>query len=89
MSSSHEDLANVLSEKRGSTFFVFTLDHRERYLASLDANVFDEGELRSYYNEFNETDEPTAGKAMLDGIKALRTAIAAVRQESIVLLHIG
>ena len=89
MKSSHDDLANFLSEKRASTFHLFTSDHRDRYLPSLEPGAFDEADLRTYYNDFNETDEPASGEAMLDGISALRMALGAVLEKSVVLLHIG
>ncbi len=89
MKSSHDELARFLSEKRASTFFVLTPAHRDQYLRSLDAEAFDEAALREYWNEFNAAHEPMAGKAMLPGIEALHTALAAVREGSVVLLHIA
>ena len=63
--------------------------HRQQYLGLLDPARFDESELRSYYNDFTETDEPAAGRAMLDGIKALGTGLAAALDGTVVLLQIG
>jgi hypothetical protein len=89
MKAPRDDLASFLPEAMTSTVFLFTGDHRERCWTSLDPASFDQGELRSYYEEFTETDEPEAGAAMLDGIKALHDALGAITANTVVVFHVG
>jgi hypothetical protein len=89
MKSRHADLATFLSTTRGSTCFFLTVDHRDRHRDALEPKSFDGADLRAYYNDFNETDEPAAEEAMFDGIKALRAALDAVHKDSVVFLNIG
>jgi hypothetical protein len=87
--SRHDELVNFLSASREAFFLVLTRDQQAAYLDKLRATAFDTSSLAAYYNEFNETDEPDAGKAMAAGIDALKTALAAVHTDSVVLMQVG
>ena len=89
LKSRHDELVNFLSASREAFFLVLTRDQQVLYLDKLRATVFDASDLSAYYNEFNETDEPGAGKAMAAGIDALKTALGAVHADSVVLMHVG
>ena len=89
MNSAYDDLSTHLSATQGSTYFVLTNDHRRDYLAKLDPTAFQVSELRDYYNMFTASNEPNAGKPMLDGIKALSEALGHVDKTSIVMLGVG
>lgn len=89
MRSSYDDFANFLSESLGCTAFVLTQEQRGMYLAKLEASGFSSEELERFYNEFNETLESGVGKAMLDGITALRDALKAAGESTVVVLTIG
>jgi hypothetical protein len=88
MKSEHDDLAKLLSEKRGATYFFLTEEHK-RWLPDLDPAKFSEQELGDYYNEFNASTEPGAGRPMLDGVRFLREAVAALEAGTVGLLCIG
>lgn len=88
MKSQFDELATFLSEKRQVTLFIFTEEHK-KWLADLDPVKFTEAELRDYYNQFNATEEPGAGRPMLDGVRFIRDALAAVDEATVGLLCIG
>lgn len=88
MKSEYEPLAKALTSARGGSHFIFSSDLKTKYFGPLDSLTVSEEELRDYYNEFNETSEPEAGKPMLDGVKALRDALAHVDDSSVVLFAI-
>lgn len=69
--------------------FVFTSDHRERYLARLDPSAFDGAVLRRYYEELNKTAAEGVEYALLDGIAFLRDALAPLDPASVAVLIIG
>jgi hypothetical protein len=87
MHSEHDELSTFLTTTRHATHFVFTDTHRSAYLDQLSKS-FSEEELRDYFNEFNASDEPDAGKPMLDGIAAFRDSVASVDKDSVVLFAI-
>lgn len=87
MKSELDDLARLLAEKRGASFFFFTENHR-KWLGDLAQQKFGSDELRDYYNDFHGTQEAGAGHPMLDGVRFLREAVASVDATSVALLHI-
>jgi hypothetical protein len=87
--SRHDELVNFLSATRETFFLVLTRDQQVAYLDKLRDTPFDTPSLCAYYNEFNETDEPDAGEAMAASIDALKTALAAVHKDSVVLMEVG
>ena len=88
MRSEHDALSKYLSETRGTTVFIFTHAHRAAYADKLGME-FSELSLRDYYNKFNATSEPDAGKPMLDGIRAIRQSLSAVDESSVIIFVIG
>ncbi len=88
MRSSYSELGNYLSKSRGVTILVLSNDLRVEYSDSL-RRPFSEEELCAYYNQFNATTETGAGRAMLDGIAALRDALGAIEADSVVLVTIA
>jgi hypothetical protein len=69
---------------------VLTISLKKNFLPQLLPESFTEEALRDYYNEFNATNEPPeVGKAMLDGVRALRESLQSLDDDSIVLLSIG
>jgi hypothetical protein len=88
MKSEFDALSTRLSKERHATHFILT-DSHTRWLADLDAEKFSEVELRDYFNEFNESNEDGVGRAMLDGIRFIRGALAEIDAESAVILRIG
>ena len=89
MKSEYEDLANSLTAARNATHFVFTNALKAKYLDKLNALSDSEEQLRDYYNEFAETNEPDAGKPMLDGVRALTQALSRVDESSVIVLVVS
>ncbi|SRR6266542_3282612 len=87
MHSEQDDLATFITNARRATHFIFTDAHRLGYLDEL-SNSFSEAELRDYYNQFNGTAEPDAGKPMLDGVTAIHDSLASIDKDSVVLFSI-
>src|SRR3569833_2232042 len=85
MTSEWDELSGYLTQARGATHFVFTAEHRSRCLDALDAQSYNEVELRDYYNDFNGCNDQQAGIAMLDGIKALQKGLASLSDGQIIL----
>ena len=69
--------------------FVFTSDHRERYLARLDPRQFDGAVLRRYYEDFTATAAEGVEYAMLDGIAFFRDTLAPLESAIVAVLIIG
>ena len=88
MKSELDALATRLGQEQQATCFILTSEHIGS-IADLAAEKFSEGELRDYYNEFNESNECGVGRAMLDGIRFLREALAEIDADSAVVLKIG
>lgn len=88
LESDGDELGNFLTEARGATYSIFTNGHKQAFLTKLGGQ-FSEEILRDYYNEFNETDEPEIGKAMLDGIQALRQSLSSIDENSVIVFGIG
>lgn len=89
MHSEHNDLADLLTNQRQATCFIFTDTHRANLLDRLKPEEYPIAEMRDYFNEFNASDEQEIGIAMRDGIKAIRDSLAQVDPQSVVLLSIG
>lgn len=88
MDSEHDELAKFLTESRRATHFIFTDGHKRAFLAKLDGQ-FSEQAMRDYFREFNETEEPDAGKWMLDGIRAFRQSLSTLDESSVIVFCIG
>jgi hypothetical protein len=78
----------ALSEAFGATTWVFTSAHKE-HLDRLDAVGAEEAELRRYFEEFNEYEDPEAGVLMREGLAALCRNIDALDDGSLLLLTVG
>lgn len=89
MKSEYDVLASSLTKARESPQFVLTNGQRKKYLDKLTGLSVSEDELRDYYNEFNATQEPDAGKPMLDGVRAFGEALGKVDESSVILFMIG
>jgi hypothetical protein len=89
MHSDNDEIASALSQTRACSVFVFTSDHRERYLARLDPIEFDGTLLRRYYEEFNETAAEGVEYAMLDGIAFFRDTLASLESANVAVCIIG
>ena len=87
--SDHDEVASTLSQTRAGSVFVFTSDHRQRYLARLDPIEFDGAVLRRYYEEFNETAAEGVEYAMLDGIAFFRDTLAPLESAIVAVFIIG
>jgi len=83
----HDELARHIAEIRGISAFVFTKEHRERWMALL-GQAISERELEAYDREFSERQDPDAGRAMHEGIAALHGALSQIDDDSLVLVCI-
>lgn len=88
MHSRHDELAKFLCEQRELTCFLLTDEHFKLGDA-LKSELFSADELRVYYEEFYETDEPEVGEALIATLAVLRTALAALQPQCAILLQIG
>ena len=82
------ELSAFLSRERRATVYFLTHTHRNTCLAALSADI-PEAEIGAYYNELMGHGDREAAKPMLDGVCALRESLAAVDENSVVLLCIG
>ena len=89
MHSEFDDLSTYLTQNRGATHFIFTEAHKRAHLAQLTPQSFSEVQLCDYYNEFNATSEPAAGKPMLDGIRAIQQSLQSLDESSVIVFIIG
>lgn len=85
----YADLAMRLMDARGFSCTILSQSHRDAYLAQLVPEAFSEEELRDYFNELNAASETYVGKPMLDGIRVLGEGLAAVDEQSVILLIMG
>ena len=88
MDSDQNELAAYISEERESTFFIFTEEHKVKYMDKLNPPNFNEEELEQYYNDFNGTDEDGIGKELINGIAILQKNIKQIKENSVILLGI-
>jgi hypothetical protein len=89
MHSDGDEVASTISQARGGSVFVFTSDHRERYLGRLDPSAFDGAVLRRCYEESNEKAAEGVEYAMLDGIAFLRDTLAPLESAIAAVFIIG
>ncbi len=89
MKSEYGELAGLLTNSTGASYFIFTPSQRTAFLNRLDPKLFSEKEMRQYFNEFNETNEREIGRAMLDGVVALHQSLSQIDDDSVVVFSIG
>jgi|SRR5436190_13565548 len=87
--SEHDELGLFLTQTLEATHFIFTYAHRQAYLDKLAPEFFSEERLRDYSNEFNETDEPESGRAMVDGVRVLQQSLSTLDESSVILFSIS
>jgi hypothetical protein len=83
-----EPLCRFLVEARQSTFLILTKLHKDKYLSML-SREFSQQELRSYYDDFLEVQEPESGQAMRESIDVLRRCLLEADEHSVILLSLG
>ena len=83
------EFSQFIYEMRDESAFLLTPEYRRRYLSSFESGAFDETKLRAYFRKFNEVDEPDSGEWMRRGIEAIRAALGAVVDDSVVLVYIA
>lgn len=88
MKSEWDELSSALTQTSGATHFIFTAEHKSKYLEPLDPQRYNEADLRDYYNDFNGCNEEQIGKAMLDGIKTLQQSLASLPDGHIIVFMI-
>ena len=88
MKSEYDELAAFLTNTTGATHFIFTPGQRGAFLNRLQPRSFSEEEMRQYFNEFNATNEQEIGRAMLDGVSALRESLGQIEDTSVVVFSI-
>jgi len=88
MKSDFNDLATFVGKTLQATCFIFTDTHRQAYANRLAPPSFSDQALRDYYNNFNATNEPEIGEAMVDGIRALQQSLTALDGDSVVVFRI-
>lgn len=89
MKSEFDELSTFLTDARCATTFILTDQHKRDYLTKLDPKDYDKDTLRKYYEEFNETEEPEAGQAMLDAITVLQENLRQLEPSKVIILGIG
>lgn len=87
MDSEYGELGQFLTDSRNATHFIFTDAHKRAFLTKLEGQ-FSEQAMGEYFREFNETDDPDAGKWMLDGIRAFRQSLSALDEDSVIVFGI-
>jgi hypothetical protein len=85
-----QDLATAGSEQTDSTWFLIPGSKRAAAVERLEGLKFTKKELRDFYNEFNEADEPDEiGDQMADAIEFVSERIRKADSRSTLLIHIG
>ncbi|MFA6463320.1 MAG: hypothetical protein WCT51_04765 [Candidatus Shapirobacteria bacterium] len=90
LKSSYDEIVNSIVEKRQTSAFIFTFDHRQKYLDKLDPDNFTIDELITFNKEFSEDDDMEFAKAEIDAIKLLQDNLKLLTGDNIViLLNVG
>ena len=89
MKSEYDELAAFLTNTTGATHFILTPSQRSEFLNRLEPRSFSEEKMRQYFNEFNATKEQEIGRAMLDGVSALRESLRQLEDTSVVVFSIS
>lgn len=84
--SEFDSMSNWISEKRNTSVMIFTFDHKNTYLDSLELRNFSTTELVAFNKDFSEDDSPELAKAEMDGIKAIRNSLDELKNENKVVL---
>ncbi len=86
----HDDIAIAIAERRGNSTFIFTYDHKQKYLNELSPAKFSLTELIAFNKEFSEEDDPELAKAEIEGIKSLAENLELLTDDSqVVILSVG
>ena len=88
-SSEYDETTARVSEATGSSCFLLTLDHRNEHYDALDLARFPKAELQEFHDDVNETEQPGAGAAMWNAIRALRESMSRLDETRVTLLEIG
>ena len=83
-----DEAANRLSDARQAATFAFATESK-RHLPQLDPERFDPAEMRSYFEELNECEDAEAGRAMRDVLTTLRDHLAALDDQSVLVVSIA
>lgn len=90
MNSEFDAIANEIMTKRENSTFIFTIEHKKKYLEKLDPSMFSTDELIAFNKEFSEEDDPDLAKAELEGIKTLKENIGMINDDKkVVMLSVG
>jgi hypothetical protein len=74
----------------GGEWFVFDKELKDGQLKRLDQSKFEEGSLKSWYQqETNDYEFDDAGKGLADGIHIVYQYLELVDAKTVVLLHVG
>jgi hypothetical protein len=87
--SEYDELSLLLTETRGATHFFFTDAHRRTYLDVLSSHQFSKEALGAFFNQLYAVNDPESGDIMLEGIEAIKKALAQLDESSVVLVSVG
>jgi hypothetical protein len=88
MDSEFDAAASAIGEAQEAVSFIFTPAHKA-YLEQLRPDVHSEDELRRFFEEFNEYEDPDAGRAMQAALAGLHRHIGDLDDSSVLLLTVG
>ena len=83
-----DEAASRLSDARQAATFAFATESK-RHFPELDPERFDPAEMRSYFEELNEREDAQAGEAMRDVLTTLRGHLAALDDQSVLVVSIA
>lgn len=88
--SAYKEVAEKLSKQQDGTYYVLlTPDQRRQHLSAIAFGSWTADELQQYSIDFNERDDEGMGEAMLAAIRYLAQVLAAMDNDSVVLLEVG
>ena len=90
LKSDYDEIANSIVEKRQSSVFILTFDHRQKYLDKLNPDNFSLDELITFNTEFSEDNDMEFAKAEIEAIKLLRDNLNLLTGDNnVILLNVG
>jgi len=86
--SEFDEIAKDLSDKRGSSHFLFTNKQRSDYINQLDPTKYSLTEVQQFNKDFSEEGDEETARLTLDAIQVLQQNLSKLQSDNQVLLLI-
>lgn len=89
LKSEYQAIELLVSNVRGSSFFILTHKMRETHLDQIRSNSYTDDQLRGFFELLYSTDAPGVERAMRDGLQFLSLVLESISPKHVALLALA